>query len=128
MPRPFGRAASRIRGRDMQKPIYAGIDVHKASLSVSGAEDGRDGPVRFIGAIPKTSIALSKLAKQLAKNNCRLVIIAPADCHRWLSPIEPDPNDLMKPCPSKPTAVWPISTRVNSPGHDSPDIRDPVDP
>jgi putative SOS response-associated peptidase YedK len=56
------------------------------------------------------------------------VIIAPADYHRWLSPIEPDPNDMMKPYPSEPMAIWPISTRVNSPENDSPDIRDPIDP
>jgi len=56
----------------MQRTLYVGLDVHKVSLSVSVAEDGRDGPVRFIGAIPNTPIALSKLAKQLVKDNCRL--------------------------------------------------------
>jgi putative SOS response-associated peptidase YedK len=56
------------------------------------------------------------------------VIIAPADYHRWLSPFEPDLNDLMKPHPSDPMAIWPISTRVNSPGNYTPDIRDLVDP
>jgi putative SOS response-associated peptidase YedK len=56
------------------------------------------------------------------------VIIASADYHRWLSPLEPDPNDLMKPFPSEPMAIWSISTRVNSPGNDTPDIREPVDP
>lgn len=56
----------------MQRTLYVGLDVHKASVSVSVAEDGRDGPVRFIGAIPNTPIALSKLAKQLVKDNCRL--------------------------------------------------------
>jgi hypothetical protein len=67
--------------------------------------------------------------KQPDSRNDRMpVIIAPADYHRWLSPIEPDPNDMMKPYPSEPMAIWPISTRVNSPGNDSPDIRDPIDP
>jgi len=56
----------------MQKTICVGLDIHKASLSVSVAEDGCDGPVRFIGAIPNTPIALSKLARQLARGNCRL--------------------------------------------------------
>ena len=35
------------------------------------------------------------------------VIIAPADYHRWLSPIGPDPNDMMKPYPSEPMTIWP---------------------
>jgi hypothetical protein len=39
-----------------------------------------------------------------------LVIIAPADYHRCLSSIEPDPNDMMKPYPSEPMTIWPIST------------------
>jgi hypothetical protein len=33
---------------------------------------------------------------------------------RWLSD-EPDPRDLMRPFPSEPMRMWPISTRVNKP-------------
>ena len=32
------------------------------------AEDGRSGPVRFIGVIPNTAEALTKIAKQLARH------------------------------------------------------------
>ena len=46
------------------------------------------------------------------------VILAPADCDRWLSAHEPDPHDLLKPYPTAPMVVWPISTRVNSPEND----------
>jgi hypothetical protein len=28
---------------------FVGMDVHKATISISVAEDGRNGPVRFIG-------------------------------------------------------------------------------
>ena len=34
------------------------------------------------------------------------------DC--WLG-TEPDPRDLLEPFPSELMAIWPISTRVNSP-------------
>lgn len=30
----------------MQKTLYIGLDVHKASISVATAEDGRDGATR----------------------------------------------------------------------------------
>lgn len=37
----------------MQTRSFIGMDVHKATISISIAEDGRDGPVRFLGVIPK---------------------------------------------------------------------------
>jgi hypothetical protein len=43
------------------------MDVHKATISISVAEAGRSGPVRFIGVIPNTPEAVGKMAKQLAK-------------------------------------------------------------
>ncbi len=51
---------------------YIGLDVHKASISVSVAEEGRDGEVRFIGAIANTSLDVAKLARRLAKEGHRL--------------------------------------------------------
>ena len=57
----------------MQRPtIYVGLDVHKASISVTAAEDGRDGPVRFIGTIPNTPTDVAKLARRLGKDGNRL--------------------------------------------------------
>lgn len=56
----------------LEKTIYIGLDVHKASISVSVAEDGRDGPVRFLGPIPNTPPDVAKLAHRLAKDDWRL--------------------------------------------------------
>ena len=33
---------------------FVGMDVHKETISISVAEDGRSGTVRFIGVIPNT--------------------------------------------------------------------------
>jgi len=55
-----------------EKILYVGLDVHKASISVSTAEDGRDGEIRFVGTIPNTPIDVAKLVKRLAKNGHRL--------------------------------------------------------
>jgi hypothetical protein len=46
----------------MQKILYVGLDVHKVSISVTVAEDGREGKVNFVGTIPNSPIALTKLA------------------------------------------------------------------
>ena len=56
----------------MQKVLYVGLDVHKASISVSTAEDGREGAVNFVGAFPNTPIALDKLSKRLARGGHHL--------------------------------------------------------
>ncbi len=57
----------------MQKKVfYVGLDVHKISISVTVAEDGRDGAVRFIGAIPNTPSDIAKLTKRLSKDGDRL--------------------------------------------------------
>jgi len=54
------------------------------------------------------------------------VIIAPDDYTRWLSDIEPDPHDLLRPYPATLMTLWPISTRVNRPANNDPDILDPT--
>lgn len=55
-----------------KKVLYVGLDVHKISISITVAEDGRDGAVRFIGAIPNTPSDIAKLAKRLSKEGNRL--------------------------------------------------------
>jgi len=47
---------------------FVGMDVHKTTISISVAEDGRSGPVRFIGVIPNTAEAVTKMAKQLGRH------------------------------------------------------------
>ena len=46
---------------------FVGMDVHKETISISVAEDGRDGPVRFLGVIPNQPDDIAKMAKRLAK-------------------------------------------------------------
>jgi putative SOS response-associated peptidase YedK len=52
------------------------------------------------------------------------VILDPESFDRWISPLEPDPRDLLVPYPAEPMAMWPISTRVNRPDNDDPSILD----
>jgi putative SOS response-associated peptidase YedK len=54
------------------------------------------------------------------------VILALEHYERWLANVEPDPFDLLVPYPPELMAMWPISSRVNSPGYNEPDIAEPV--
>jgi transposase len=64
----------------MQKTLYIGLDVHKESISVSAAEEGRNGPVEFLGPISNNPTDLGKLANRLAKNGHRLEFCYEAGC------------------------------------------------
>jgi transposase len=64
----------------MQKTRYVGLDVHKATISVATAEDGRDGAVRFIGPILNTPGEILKMANRLAKDGHRLEFSYEAGC------------------------------------------------
>jgi putative SOS response-associated peptidase YedK len=57
----------------------------------------------------------------------RMPVILPPDAYeRWLSPVEPDPRDLLQPYPSELLRMWPVSTRVNSPRNDDAGILEPI--
>ncbi len=51
---------------------FVGLDVHKASISVSIAKGGERGGSRFLGTIANTRAALSKLAAKLARKGGEL--------------------------------------------------------
>jgi transposase len=52
----------------MQTTSFIGMDVHKATISISIAEDGRNGPVRFLGVIPNAPEDIAKMAKRLSRH------------------------------------------------------------
>jgi transposase len=51
---------------------YIGLDTHKKSIAVAIADDGRDGEVRYYGAIANEPAAVAKLVKRLASKYERL--------------------------------------------------------
>ena len=56
----------------MKDNIFVGLDVHKATVSVAIAEDGRQGEVRSIGSISNSADQLDKLVNRLAQGKQRL--------------------------------------------------------
>ena len=47
---------------------FVGMDVHKETISISVAEAGRNGPVRFLGVIPNAADDVAKMANRLSKH------------------------------------------------------------
>lgn len=64
----------------MQKTLYIGLDAHKASISVSAAEEGRDASVKFLGPVSNNPTDIAKLAKRLSKDGHRLEFCYEAGC------------------------------------------------
>jgi hypothetical protein len=40
---------------EILRQLFISMDVHKATISIRIAEDGRNGPVRFLGVIPNAT-------------------------------------------------------------------------
>jgi len=80
------------------------------------------------GEIIRTFCVITTDANELvAQIHNRMPVIIPREAYdRWLSPVDPDPRDLLAPYPAEPMTMWPISLRVNSPKNDDASILEPL--
>lgn len=51
----------------MNKEIYVGLDVHKDTIAVAIADEGRRGEIRFFGTIANSADSVLRLTKRLAE-------------------------------------------------------------
>ena len=73
-----------------KRSMFVGMDVHKESIDVSLAEEGRDGEVRHYGVIPGDLEAVAKVVRALRAPNRRLRFVYEAGpcgfgIHRYLT-------------------------------------------
>lgn len=52
----------------MVATLFIGLDVHKESIAVAAAEDGRDGEIRSHGSVPNDPNSIARLLKRLTKS------------------------------------------------------------
>ena len=116
-----------IKGEKAKQP-YAIAMKDGSPFAIAGIWEGWKHPET--GEVMRTFAVITTEANELVAeiHNRMPVIIAPENYDRWLSPIEPDPRDLLAPYPSEPIVIWPISMRVNAPRNDSEDILERVEP
>ena len=73
-----------------KRSMFVGMDVHKESIDISLAEEGRDGEVRHYGVIPGDLEALAKVVRALRAPQRRLRFVDQAGpcgfgIHRYLT-------------------------------------------
>jgi len=73
-----------------KRSMFVGMDVHKESIDLSIAEEGRDGEVRHYGVIPGDLEAVAKVVRALRAANRRLRFVYEAGpcgfgLHRYLT-------------------------------------------
>lgn len=60
--------------------LFVGLDVHKATITAAGAEEGRDGEVRSQGTIEHTAASVAAMIKRLARPGRELHFCYEAGC------------------------------------------------
>ncbi len=60
--------------------LYVGLDIHKATITIATAEEGRDGELRSQGTIENTPASIDKFIKRLAKQVRTLHFCYEAGC------------------------------------------------
>ncbi len=76
--------------------LYVGLDVHRATIVIAVAEEGRNGEVRPYGTIEYTTGNIEKLMRRLAKQGQDLHFCYEAGCCGYGFPAGSFPSGCSK--------------------------------
>jgi len=107
------------------KQPYAVAMKDRAPFAIGGIWENWHHPQsgEWIRSFAIITVPSNELVAQI---HDRMPLILPKSAYeRWLS-FEPDPHDLLMSFPAELMAMWPVSTRVNSPDNDDASLLDPA--
>ena len=70
-----------------KRSMFVGMDVHKESIDISLAEEGRDGEVRHYGVIPGDLEALAKVVRRAGAAAAAPVCVRGGPVWIWHPPL-----------------------------------------
>jgi putative SOS response-associated peptidase YedK len=113
-----------IKGAGAKQP-YAVAMRDRTPFAIAGLWENWRQPQsgEWIRTFAIITVAANALVGQI---HDRMPLILPKSAYkRWLG-LEPNPHDLLTPFPADLMAMWPVSTRVNSPDNDDSSLLDPA--
>jgi len=112
---------ARTRAKGPKQPYAIGMQTG-APFALAGLWESWQHPET--GEIIRSFCIITTAANALIEpiHDRMPVIVPPAAFDRWLSPVEPDPRDLLIPFPADLMRLWPVSARVNSAANDDPGL------
>jgi putative SOS response-associated peptidase YedK len=111
-----------IKGAKAKQPFAIGMKGGKP-FGIGGIWENWRDPAsgQWVRTFALITTAANELVGQI--HDRMPLILAPESYDRWLSE-EPDPHDLMESFPAAAMRMWPVSTRVNKPANDDPQVVD----
>jgi putative SOS response-associated peptidase YedK len=118
---------AKVKGRGPRQP-YAVAMKNGEPFALAGIWESWRHP--DTGEIVRTFCIITTPANAMIDAiHDRMPVILPRQAYdRWLSPVEPDPRDLLVPYPSDLMTMWPVSRQVNKPDHDDASVLAPIEP
>jgi putative SOS response-associated peptidase YedK len=107
------------------KQPFAVAMKHRSPFAIGGLWENWRHPQsgEWIRTVAIITVPSNELVAQI---HDRMPLILPKSaCERWLGQ-DPNPHDLLVPFPADQMAIWPVSTRVNSPDNDDAGLLEPA--
>jgi putative SOS response-associated peptidase YedK len=108
---------AKVKGKGPKQPYAVGMKSGQP-LALAGIWEGwrHPGTDEIFRSFAVITTAANDM---LAAIHDRMPVIVPPEAYdRWLSPLEPDPRDLLAAYASEPMTMWPVSVRANKPDND----------